>query len=723
VHGEEIAILSFSILPALALSLPLLGALMAGIAGEKRARLRNWFVVLASGAAVVVATLLLIRVYSSGPVYFNLDIMSVGDQFVVNLEVDAISAFFAFFSSVLWFAASMHAFKYMDHEENRTRFFVFMLLTESATLGVFLVQDFFSLYLFFEAMGLLAYLLVIHSETRKARAAATKYICMTIVGGLSLLFGIWLYLYYAGTVSFIPLLDSAWLAGTFKAIALVALITGFGVKAGMVPLHVWLPDAHPAAPSPASALLSGVMIKAGAYGILRTVLTFFQQPAVHVAEEHVVGGMAPGPGAAVASATEASHVASGLAADVQMLGFAIIVIAAVTMFVGMILALVQNDIKRTLAYSSVSQMGYILFGVGCLGYMGAEGAIGMGGALYHIINHAFFKGCLFLAAGSILFCAHQLDMFKLGGLWRRMPVTTVFWSIAALGIMGIPLFNGFVSKTLLHHAIVEAHHVGQHAMLATAGWVKFAEIIFIITSGGTIAYITKMTYYTFFKRPEAKDVEHIEHVKRAPNWMLAGTGLLAAGVMFLALFPGLVLDRLIAPALQAVPGLDVHGIEHVAQTPIFIWENLKEVLVPLAIGIGVFVLGAWPDLFGIRRRGPDIFHIALPRWLGVDYWYGRTARGSLDFLFICRRAYAPVKEGTVRALKRGASWTYHEVKEVIYPALTERPLHWVMDTSVDVYGRMSTRMLPAIREYQGDIAVGALVIAVSLTLFLIMTLL
>ncbi len=633
-----------------------------------------------------------------------------------NLEVDALGAFFAFFAAILWFAASLHAFKYMDHEQKRTRFFFFMLLTEAATLGVFMVQDFFTLYLFFEAMGLLAYILIIHSETAKARAAATKYICMTVVGGLSLLAGIFLYLGYSGTIGFVPPATSAWLAGSFKVVALVCLIAGFGVKAGMVPLHIWLPDAHPAAPSPASALLSGVMIKVGAYGILRTVLTFFQQAPLHEG-----GGEAAAAGGHVVEG--AAHGASSLATNVQTLGLVIIGFAVLTMFVGMVLALVQRDIKRTLAYSSVSQMGYILFGVGCLGFLGAEGGMGMGGALYHIINHAFFKGCFFLAAGAIVFCVHELDMFKLGGLWRRMPITTIFWSIAALGIMGIVLFNGFVSKTLLHHAIVESHVLAESGHLASAGWIKAAEILFIITSGGTIAYITKMTYYTFFRRPREENAEHLKHVKEAPAWMLAGIGILAAGVLVNGLFPGLLLQRLIGPAVGTVPGLNQELVAEMTHIPIFIWANIKEILVPLAIGIGVFVLGAWPDLFHLRRRGPDIFAIKLPRWLGVDYWYVEGARASLAIPFMGHRAYEPVKAQVVKGVKTGAGSTVHLIRDVIYPSLTSRPVAWVRGGTLKAYGDAQSRLMPRLREYQGDIAVGALVIAVSLTMFLIMKLL
>ncbi|MFW6113979.1 MAG: hypothetical protein ACOC78_03550, partial [Actinomycetota bacterium] len=172
-----------------------------------------------------------------------------------------------------------------------------------------------------------------------------------------------------------------------------------------------------------------------------------------------------------------------------------------------------------------------------------------------------------------------------------------------------------------------------------------------------------------------------------------------------------------------VPGLDPHGVEHLAHTSIFIWHNLKEVLVPLAIGIGVFVLGAWPDLFGARRRGPNIFEFRLPRWLGVDYWYVRSASGSLALLFVGKRIYAPVKQWVVEASKRVVAGTAHLVRDIVYPALTDVPFNYVKETTIRVYGDARARMLPAVREYQGDIAVGALVIVVSLTIFLIMRLL
>ncbi|MEJ5186021.1 MAG: complex I subunit 5 family protein [Candidatus Geothermincolales bacterium] len=720
--AEKVLITTFSPLPALALAVPVAGAFLALRFGDRRPGARNLTAMVSTALTLILSALLARQVLGSGPVYFDLRIMKVGEGYRGLLTVDGVGAYFSLFASILWFAASLHASKYMEHEHRRPRFFFFLLLGEATTLGVFMARDFFTLYLFFEAMGLLGYFLVVHSETERARAAAAKYLAMTVIGGLCLLMGVMLYLSTADTASFVPRPESRWLAGPFPVVAVVLLVLGFGVKAGMVPVHVWLPDAHPAAPSPASALLSGVMIKAGAYGILRVVLSFMSYP---LATE---GGTAHGAGSA-------AHAPGGVEAGLRMLGFSIIWVAVATMFIGMVLALVQRDIKRTLAYSSVSQMGYILLGVGCLGYMGAEGAIGLSGALYHILNHALFKGCFFLAAGSILFCAHELDMYRLGGLWRKMPITCLCWCAAALGIMGIPLFNGFVSKTLIHHAAVEAHHLAGHIASATSGWVKAAEVLFVVTGGGTLAYITKMTYYVFFRRRASVEAGegHGHHgsaegghegheVREAHPFMLAGTGVLALGVFAAGVFPGLVLRHLVGPVAEGVRGLDAHAVEHVVTMPVFVWANIREIFIPVGIGLTVFLLGAWPDLLG-RERGFSIFRLRLPAWLGVDFWYLTLARGARSLLFACRRAYAPAKESVVRHLRQGAVFAVGTVRHVIYPALTQRPVELLSRTGGEMYTQARERLLPVIREYQGDLAVGALAIAVSLVLFLIIRLL
>ncbi len=721
-EASSVAVPVSSVLPPLALALPAAGALLAAWAGEGRSRLRGLAAVASTAATFAVCLALLVKVFDAVPVACTLRVLDLGRGFRLALGVDALGAFFGLFASLLWLAASLHSFDYLAHEEKRTRFYAFMLLTEAATLGVFFVQDFFSLFVFFEAMGLLAFMLVIHNQSAEARAAAIKYVYMTVIGGLSLLGGIWLYLYYSGGTGFAPPAGSAWLAGGLKAAALALFIGGFGVKAGMVPLHVWLPDAHPAAPSPASALLSGVMIKAGAYGILRVILTIFYLPAAEGAGE---GG-------------HAAHA-------VQTLGFVIIWLGIATMVIGMLLALFQDDVKRTLAYSSVSQMGYILMGAGCLAFLGAEGSMGLAGSLYHLINHAFFKGLFFLAAGSVLFSAHQLNMFELGGLWRKMPLTCALWCVAALGITGIALFNGFVSKTLLHHAVVESHHLAEAGGLWSAGAVKAAEVLFIITSGGTIAYITKMTYYAFFRRPEAGN-RHVEEAKEAPPWMLAGCALLAAGVLFNGLFPGVVLRHLIVPVLSSFPGLEHAGAAHLGEISIFTWANLKELFIPLAIGITVFAYGARADLFHLgEKKRFDLFGLRLPARLGVDYWYQAGARGFLAGLQASARAYAAAKGallGAVRAAVDGARRMPREALGAVkletacvylarwsraaleggrdsYAGLREKGAAWVKGAPARA-ARAVRRYFPEeLSRLGGDISFGPLMVAVILLCYLV----
>jgi hydrogenase-4 component B len=348
------------------------------------------------------------------------------------------------------------------------------------------------------------------------------------------------------------------------------MIAGFGVKAGIVPLHVWLPDAHPVAPSPASALLSGIMIKAGAYrnnqGSYQLLLY------------------------------SASRCRSRW-------GLALIWIAIATAFIGMVLAVRQSDLKTTLAYSSISQMGFLLLGVGCLAFLGEGGAIGLAASTYHILSHAFFKACLFLAAGSVLYCAHEANMLNLGGLWRRMPLTTVIWCIAVLGLMGIPLFNGFVSKSLLHHAIVEAQYLAASGGSYHAAGLQAVEILYTVIAGGTILYGLKMSYFVFFRRPSEEASHRLQKVVEAPSWMLGGAGLLAVGVLATGLAPGLVLQHWIIPTVGMFSGLDPHGVVHLGDLNIYSWYHIKDIFLPLALGAGLFVTFTVRGHFKNRQRG------------------------------------------------------------------------------------------------------------------------
>ena len=255
--------------------------------------------------------------------------------------------------------------------------------------------------------------------------------------------------------------------------------------------------------------------------------------------------------------------------------------------------------------------------------------------------------------------------------------------------MGIPFFNGFVSKSLLHHAIVEAQHLASEEALFQASWLKAAEILYIVVSAGTILYLLKMTYYVFFRSPSEESVHHLEKVKEAPGWMLGGVGMLAIGVLVAGLVPGLFLQHLIIPVVEMFKGLDSHGVEQLGNLTVFSWANIREAFLPLALGVGALVIGTSWGLLRNKDKEYYPFHFRLPRWVGVDYWYIQGAQGFISACFLGEKIY----DGAKLAARKSAT------------------------SSVDFARGKSMSLL---REYSSDIALGALIIAVSLALLLIL---
>jgi len=647
-----------SVLPLLAIIIPAFAAMLIVAIGNRNERIRNTTALLAAIVTFGVVLVMSISVLRGTHLVLGLSMIEMAGVFSLTLAVDPMGAFFSMIAALLWVVATAHSHAYMKHEQNRTRFFATLMVTEAAILGVFMVQDFLGLFVFFEIMGLAAYLLVVHSETDEARRAATKYLYMAIAGGLSLLMGIFLYLNHMGTVSFNPSTATPFLAGPLHVASLACMIAGFGVKAGIVPLHVWLPDAHPVAPSPASALLSGIMIKAGAYGIIRTFTSFFYVPPPNI----------------------------------QSLGIALIAIAIVTAFVGMMLAVRQSDMKRTLAYSSISQMGFLLLGVGCLAFLGKEGAIGLAASLYHITSHAFFKACLFMTAGSVLYSAHTTHMPSLGGLWRKMPATTLIWCVAVLGLMGIPLFNGFVSKSMLHHAIVKAQYMAAGG--ASYGiLLQAVEVLFTVIAAGTVLYGVKMTYHVFFRRPSEEATHHLDTVREPPIRMVGAAGVLAIGVLVLGLAPGLVLQHLIVPVTQTLSGLAPHSIAYLLDLELYTWYYIKDVFLPVALGTGAFLaVTVWSSVKK-KRRDQDPFHYTLPHWFSVDRLYAKIAYAFIRACSHTDAVFSRAGQSLLETARRGGANAHRVLQEGSLPL-------------TDAYG--------------DDIALGALIVAVSLALFLVL---
>ncbi len=581
-----------SYLPLAAVLIPLLSFIMIMFAQNLVWWRNSWSLI--GSAGTLVAVVMMYQYISTGQeLIFKIPMIVTPYNFF--FRVDEFGFLFALIIAFIWLAATIFALEYMNHEENRGRFFAFFMLTFSGTIGVPLAGDLLTLLLFFEIMSLASYVLVVHTQDREAFSAGNLYLYLGVFGGMCLLTGMGLFYYNTGSLEITPQallldgLDSYYLA------AAVLMILGFGIKAGMVPLHIWLPRAHPVAPAPASALLSGLMIKTGAYGIIRILSVIYTPDREIISLEPITAG------------------ASNLWAQMSEFGFVIIWIGIATMFFGAAIALIQNNIKKLLACSSISQIGYIIMGAGVGAYLGYDGAMGIGGSIYHVFNHAFFKSTLFLAAGAIVYLTGELDMRKLGNLKQKMPFTAVVVLIASLGIVGMPLFNGYASKTLLHHAIVEAyehHHVFS---------LYIAEWIFTLTSAGTVCYFLKFLYFTFW-RPVPGDQED-KVIKTEPILMKVGMGIFGVSMVLIGISPYFVLDNLIGPSLNAFV-LDDYLLNYFLNINLFYLADLFAVALALALGAGLFLL--------FRRIG--FFNITeLPYWLGLEYYGALAGKAAVVF--------------------------------------------------------------------------------------------
>ncbi len=366
--------------------------------------------------------------------------------------LDGFRSVYGLVAAFMWMMTLLFSREYLAHEEHLGRYYFFQLITLSATLGVFLSADLFTTFIFFEVMSFTSYVWVVQEETKGAIRAAETYLAVAVIGGMALLMGLFLLYHTLGTLEISKLLEAAQACSNKQVLYIAGCCTlvGFGAKAGAFPLHIWLPKAHPVAPAPASALLSGILTKAGIFGVLAVSCNVFWHDADW--------------------------------------GFLIFSIGLFTMFGGALLAVFSVDLKRTLACSSMSQIGFILLGVGMQGILGEENALAVRGTLLHMVNHSLIKLALFMIAGVVVMNVHKLNLNEIRGFGRRKPFLQICFLAGALGIAGIPLFNGYVSKTLLHESIVEG--IGHAAGLS--GFLKMSEWIFLISGGMTLAYMKKL---------------------------------------------------------------------------------------------------------------------------------------------------------------------------------------------------------------------------------------
>jgi multicomponent Na+:H+ antiporter subunit D len=420
------------------------------------------------------------------------------------LHADTLSVLFVTLSSVLWLVTTVYAIGYLENAPHRSRFFGFFSLCVSATVGLALAGNLFTFVIFFELLTLVTYPLVAHRGTPEAVRGARIYLTYTLGGGMLLLIGtVWLYV-LAGPTAFVEggILDSlpAEYHPQLKMIFLL-LIMGLGVKAALVPLHGWLPQAM-VAPAPVSALLHAVaVVKAGAFGIVRVVYDVY---GVSFADQL---GLLTGLGIA----------------------------AAITIVYGSVMALFQDNLKKRLAYSTVSQVSYIALGTAILGPIGTIGGV------VHLVHQGIMKITLFFTAGNYAETLGIHKVSEMNGVGRRMPATTLAFSVAALGMIGVPPVAGFVSKWYLGLGALEA---------GMAAWVM---PVLITSSVLNAAYFLPVLYRAWFREPgPVWPAEHIPAARfetsAALLWppVVTATLALAAGLFAAAPYSPLEWATLIA---------------------------------------------------------------------------------------------------------------------------------------------------------------------------------
>ena len=576
--------------------------------------------------AVLAATVM--TCYLIVPVFLNDQTLSYwmggwapegGYAFGIGYEIDALGLFFGILVVLTVLCSTLFSWRYMERDEHLPHYYTLFLMLSGSVLGLVFTGDVFNLFIMIEIMTFAAVALTAfrHGKMKEALEGAFKYLVLGSIGSSFTLFGVALLYLDTHTLNMAQISALIHRHGMhpITLLALGLMIAGFGIKSFIVPFHTPAADAYTTAPASISMVFSGMVNKAGVYGMIRLLYTIFR------------------------------------AMDKEAMQILLTVLGACTMFVGVTMALAQHDFKRLLAFHSISQIGYVLTAVS----LGTT--LGLYGGLYHALNHTLFKGLLFLTAGSVYYAAGTTDLDKLGGLFKRMPRTTVCFLAGAFAISGLPPFNGFASKWLIYQATYQkAAESGNFLYVVVT-------VIALVTSVMTLASFIKVSSAVFFgqQRPELSHVREVPFSMQLPM-ILMSLGCLAAGIFYLPLL-GYVFTPAVAAAVDPVSYIDtmmgsgyalLHGVHPywVSAPVISIWDPIMWLLlfiiitcaVTLVILMGAGSLGwvsrgtgsaKYDTFFGGEKSdhshvaGSDLFWGFKKDWRGYFSFMGKLHSGRL----------------------------------------------------------------------------------------------
>ena len=487
----------------------------------RRAAVARFTAFLGSAAASIVTVTTAATVLRTGSSVHGVLFVHGASQFSLSYAVDGLSAFFLLVLAALAVPIALYSIGYVGHPHFSRRS-AFIGAAFNALVGavelVFTAGDAITFLFAWELMTLAtAALVATEHEERTSRRAAYLYLVMSHVGTGCLIGGFLVLAAGPGSLSFATLLSGHIAPGPLRDGLFALFFLGFGVKAGVIPLHVWLPEAHPAAPTSISAFMSGVLIKTGIYGIVRVC-------------------------------------AFGLGAPSLFWGVLVVALGGLSAVLGVLYALMQHDLKRLLAYHSIENIGIILLGLGA-GMMGLAygrgdvASIGVAASLYHVLNHAVFKGLLFLGAGNVVLATGTRQIEQFGGLLRRMPWTGLFFLIGAMAISGLPPLNGFASEWLTFQAFLYGFRGAPEPLVHFL--FPLGGALLALTTALAAACFVKAFGISFLALPRSRAAAEAHE---APAVMLAPQAWLAALCVGLGVFPGVVL-RVLNGVLTSLPGL------------------------------------------------------------------------------------------------------------------------------------------------------------------------
>ena len=512
----------------------MLGGFLSYCIGRHSRKARDYF------ADFVCFVELLAAIFSckfQGSEFFVPGVCGLGIKFAL----DGFRYIYAVIIAFMWFVTTVFTREYLRHHRNRNRYYLYVLMTLGSIMGVFLSGDLYTTFLFFEMMSLFSYIMVVQEETPEAQRAAQTYLAIAIIGGLVTLTGLILFYAKAGTLDIAELGRLNLKDKSDLYMPGLLIFVGFAAKAAIFPSHIWLPTAHTAAPAPSSALLSGLLTKSGVFGVI------------------------------VLSAGPFLH-------DSQW-GLILIVLALITMTLGAVLAVFSINLKRTLACSSMSQLGFILTGIAMQCFLGADNDLAVRGTVLYMVGHSLVKLVLFFCAGVVFMNTHQLNLNEIRGFGRGKKILMFAFVMGGLGLMGAPLWNGYIGKTLIHESIVE--HV--HALSGSGKlFFEIAEWLFLISGGLTASYVIKLFVALFVATPSPNLHQKEIYIEPLNAALLTFSALILPVIGF---FPNALGD-----AIGIAGSPFMNGPAHHHAVNYFSFENLEGAFISVAVGVGVYFL-------------------------------------------------------------------------------------------------------------------------------------